>query len=397
MAEEIYKGPSEEEVIKAFRENGVAITEWKACSVVLVGISQEQEEGKNPILYSFASYKQDLKRWYPIAELGKRYGYPAQRKLPTQYMQTKRYVLDEEGVPVLSELPGGQEYPLPHMKGKGTDWNDFDQYFRKMRVVPEEAFAEQYDPKWVINPEDPNQETALLSLYSWFRKAKWNIEKQPTIFRRPTGKFFDSNTQSITEVLASMTRTIRNIIWTVKLRMPEDRRTFHNIDLESLHEKILERLKTASHLYKLLRQAQEMDLESGYIDYKVMIVEPRSIDGYYNSIQEALDAVNKQLIQVIEEAYGMGELQMRAAELSKEEVRALIKAADVLDKRAPKVAQLVDNVIASREVNEVCQEDLVASLLRVADKLDQMGNIKAASLADRLIRSIVETSCKPGY
>lgn len=387
MAKEpIFKGPSEEEILQSLKGQSYGDISWKAATLVVVGIAQEPtQDEEHPILYSIARWNLDLKRFYPL-HLQYQYG-------PTtpEYWMRKRHVTDEEGNLVFKEDEHGEMSPIGlHEAGQP------EEYYRRMREAPQELLGEEYEESRVLDYEDPDIQEALSKTKGIM--GNWYTLGKALIYRQPTGKYYNPTLHSSRSlVIAQMVQTIRNIFWTVRLPMAGHRTLpYHKISPDELHSLIFERLQTASvEFRKILSQNDTSDFEGGFLDYKVAVLEPRGVEGFYDSVEEALRAVGESYISEVTQEEPMA----LAASLSKEEVKILIQAADVLDEKAPAVANILDRVIkagTSVEDEEFKKEDLVAALMRVANKLDEKGATAEANLADRLIKSIVtsERSCR---
>lgn len=381
--ENIFKIPSEEEAVESLLSQPLKDIDWKACTLLVVGISQEAEkDNEYPILYSLARWNIDLNRFMP-ADLKAEYG------SWTNFMMTKRHQTDETGGLVFEEDPDQPGYydPVPLVQtpeGK-------KEYVQKMMGVPAEALEEEEHPSRVLDYEAPAVQQLIKQhrspIVSWYSKGK------ALIYRQPTGKYYNPTIhKSRTVVIAQMVQLLRKALWMIKLPVPSVRHTPHaKISPEAVHQRLMEIVQKAKvNFIKRLTAANE-SFEEGFIDYKVAIIEPTGVEGIFSNIEEALYTVGEHYVQQL-----LQEEPMKiAAELSKDEVKALIKAADILDAKAPTVASLIDKVIASKqaefpqEYDEFKREDLIAALTRVANNLDKDGAIKEAKLADKLLRSIL--------
>lgn len=386
MAEEqFFKGPSEEEVIDSFRKQGVDVSRYKAASVIVCGISEQPAEGTSnyPILYTLATYTQDLHKWFPRPEILREYGKWG------PYWQSRAYTEDVEELPGIQD--GEKDYLRPHYMGPEKGWQDYEGFVEKMRATPSEAFSESYDPKETLDFEKSFNVGDIAA------RAKWYLQGKGTIFRQSTGKFYNPDKHSSPALLlGQLTKTIRDIIWTMGApgTPKAGHKPFHRVDGDELHQMIFDRLQTATILSKLLKFAQTENIEAGYIDYKVMIVSPEGINRFFDSVEQALTAVNVQLVQEIQQILPQGEPMAAAANFSKDQVKTLIAAADILDQTVPQLAQLIDKAVAAPQESiseDFRKADFVAALVRVADKLDNSGNSEAASLADKLLQSITES------
>lgn len=384
MAEEpLFKSPSEEEITQGLRGQSFKDIDWKAATLVVAGIAQEPEKDEEfPILYSIARWHLDLNRYYP-AHLKYQYG-------PTvsEYWVPKRHTTDEEGNVVFKEDEGGNVTPIP-LKETGQT----GEYIKRMKEVPQELLGEEYDESRVIDYEDPEVQELLTQSRGII--SNWYALGKAFIYRKPTGKYYNpSLNSSKTFLIGQAVQAIRNIFWTIKLPMGPSRHTpYHQIDPEKVHQLIFERLQTAAaQLRKIISQNDTSDYEGGFLDYKVAVLEPKGVEGFFDSVEQALVAVAEHYLAEINQ----GEPMAAAAKLSKEHVKTLIAAADILDKIVPAGANLIDEVLKvgdqqSFENGEFKKEDLVAALTRVADKLDKEGAIAEANLADKLLESIVSS------
>lgn len=394
MAEEsLFKGPSEEEVFESFRNQPMILSRYKAASIVVCGISNDPISGTNnyPIVYTFATYAQDLgSKWRPRPEIEREY----ESWLP--YWQSRAYTDDITELRGVGEREGEdfdeaqKMYQKPHFDKEG--WHEYQEFVEKMRAVPGEAFQEEVNPKWVIDFEKPANVADIVNQAPWYLKGKG------TIVRQQTGKVFNPDLISSPSLaLCQMVQAIRNIIWTLDkedIKSTSRHKPLHNVDGNSLHQAIYEKLRTARQMAKLLRQAQLEGLEEGFIDYKVMVVNPQGIDSFFNSIPEALQAVNDLNIRLMQEV--LEEQPMSAAaSYSKSQIKTLIAAADILDEQVPELASLIDKVVAAPQVSKqesFRKADFVAALVRVADKLDVSGHTEASALADQLLESLAASS-----
>lgn len=380
MADSLFKGPSEEEIQQHILNEIALLSRWKACTIVVVGISNEKnEQGLYPILYSLAVYSRDFEKLPRKSQLGLD---------KSDYLAQTWVKRDEEGNVIMKD---GRAVSLNPKKPE-----EKAEYVRRIREVPYEGFGEEYNPQRVLGVENPfsieedereEEEKAVSKKYSWFRKGK------ATIFRQQTGKFFnpeESHDQRV--VVAEMTRTIRNIIWTIPLSLDSKaaHRPVSQITGEEIHNAIFERLKTAKQKSRQIKVSfidSGKDLESNFLEFKVAIVNPKGITQLFENIEAALEAAN----DYYEAEMSQEEPMLAAASLKKDEAFILLRAAEILDNKAPRLAGLIDKTFFTKEIeNKIEDKAVVASLIRVADRFDEAGKSQEALFADCLLKQVVE-------
>jgi hypothetical protein len=363
MADSFYQGPSEEEVDQSLKKQPRKLVTWKASSLIVVGISKDaDQQGTHPILYSLALWQRDFKSFPGATTLGRNY---------SQHMIEQWSKRDPEGDLIRDEK--GQLIPL-----SPKDEADQAEYVRRMREVPSEAFGEEYSPKFSIDVEDSEQEDLVNKKYSWYRKGN------ALIYRQPTGKVYDpAEGHEKNIVLVEMTKAIRNILWTIEPKAKSGHTPLKQITGDEIHQLIFQRLQTASQRLQFLRHAFVEDLEANFLAYKVAVVSPRGISGIFDTVDMALDSVT----QFYEAKMEQEEPMLAAASLSQEQAQILLRAADILDVKAPILARLFDEVFFSNAEKRDTKA-FVSALIRVADKFDEEGKIHEAKLADSLINQI---------
>lgn len=380
MADSLFKGPLEEEIQQHLLKEKSILSRWKACTIIVVGISNEKDEqGLYPILYSLAVYSRDFSKLPRESQLG---------LSQSQYMTQTWAKRDEEGNIIYED---GQAVSLDH-----NNPEEQAEYIRRLRKVPHEGYGEEYDPKYMLGVENPfsieeeereEEEKAIRKKYPWLRKGK------ATIFRQQTGKFFnpeDSHDQRT--VVAEMTQTIRNILWTIPLSSfaKAGHRPISQITGEEIHNAIFERLKTAKQKNRQTKVSfvdNSKDLESDFLEFKVAIVNPKGIVQLFDNIGAALEVAS----DYYEAEIFQEEPMLAAASLKKDEAFILLRAAEILDRRAPRLANLIDKTFFTKKIEDKIENKaIVASLIRVADKFDEAGKSQEALLADRLLKQIVE-------
>jgi hypothetical protein len=382
MADFLFKGPSEEEIQQKLLSEPALLSEWKACTIVVVGISNEKnEQGLHPILYSLAVYSRDFSKLPREQQLGLN---------KSQFLGQTWVKRDEEGH-IIRE--NGQAVRLDPKNPE-----EKEEYIRRIREVPYEGFGEEYDPKHTLGVENPfsieetekeEESKAVNRRYPWLRKGK------ATIYRQQTGKFFNPESDHDQKVVvAEMTRTIRNILWTISLtpKAGDPHRPRAQITGEEIHSAIFERLKIAkqkSCQIKVSFVDDGKDLESDFLTFKVAVADPKGIPQLFESVKEALDTVSNYYQAEISQEEPM----LAAASLKKDEAFILLRAAEILDSRAPLLAGLIDKTFFTKGIED---KAVVASLIRVADKFDEVGKSQEALFADQLLKQIVgrESSTK---
>lgn len=380
MTDSLFKGPSEEEIHQQLLKEPNILSRWKACTIIVVGISDEKnEQGLYPILYSLGVYSRDFQTLPRESQLGLK---------KSVYLADTWIKRDKEGNPIEEN---GQKISLNPKKPE-----EQAEYVDRIRKVPREGFGEEYDPKHMLGVESPfsieeeereEEEKAIRKRYPWLRKGK------ATIYRQQTGKFFnpeDAYDQRV--VVAEMTQTIRNILWTIPLSSfaKAGHRPISQITGEEIHNAIFERLKTAKQKNRQTKVSfvdNSQDLESDFLEFKVAIVNPKGITQLFDNIGAALEVASDYYeAEILQE-----EPMLAAASLKKDEAFILLRAAEILDSRAPRLANLIDKTFFTKKIEDKIENKaIVASLIRVADKFDEAGKSQEALLADRLLKQIVE-------
>jgi len=120
------------------------------------------------------------------------------------------------------------------------------------------------------------------------------------------------------------------------------------------------------------------------------IIIPTGIEQVFNSENAAIEFLASRQNQVEPELAAAASIKESPMQkFSKHEIKILVEAANILDGVNPEIASVLDTVLtqkASGDEFTISKADLVASLVRVANQLDEKGEVAAVAEADSLLK-----------
>lgn len=207
--------------------------------------------------------------------------------------------------------------------------------------------------------------------------------------------------------VAEVTKILRNGLWLSPLASfaATSEELLDRDHVRGLFEKIVSGMtQFASQVAGLRKFAIMNDFDMSTT--ATAIVVPVGIDQLFDSEESAVSFLTAQ-----SETQNEPELAAAATikdspmkKFSEKEIKILVEAANILDPVNPEIATVLDTILAQGAAGDeltISRADLAASLVRVANLLDEQGNTVAAAEADRLLNLLapqsVDQFCSDGF